>query len=67
MKDRSDVIPLLKNVLSESTCKGTFWICKIQIYYAKYYLGTPPTMFQIWNEQCISINIHTYPEEKQKV
>jgi len=33
----------------------------------KYYLGTQPTLFQIWNEQCISVNIHTYPDEKQKV
>jgi len=33
----------------------------------KYYLGTQPTLFQRWNELCISVNIHTYPEKKQKV
>jgi hypothetical protein len=47
--------------------RGHFGYAKYKFIMQKYYFRAQSTLFQIWNEQCISINIHTYPEEKQKV
>jgi hypothetical protein len=47
--------------------RGHFGYAKYKFIMQKYYFRAQSTLFQIWNEQCISINIHTYPEEKQKI
>jgi len=47
--------------------RGHFGYAKYKFIMQKYYSGTQSTLFQNWNEQCISVNIHTYPVKKQKV
>lgn len=46
--------------------RGYFGYAKYKFIKHKYYLQTQSTLFQIWNEQCVIVNIHTYLEEKQK-
>lgn len=46
--------------------RGYFGYAMYKFIMHKYYFWTQPNLFQIWNEQCISVNIHTYPKVKQK-